>query len=998
MARKIILDTAYTFTPSTKTIVIPRFIARERLLLITNVTTNKVIYNFSDSALTATSYTNSTTNMVESTTIVLNYNTASMSSTDKLQITIDEFAESFTPADTQLDPTNKFRVSQPQALIDTDFEYGMQVSKWENLALTNNRPFAYAYPVFIPNITGIAFPQNGRTVTVTTSAAHGLSVGQAITVQDTYLNIANGNFIIETVPTTTTFTYTARAINTSSTVTAIFDANKSAIYQGSLYAGAAIGSTPSFSVTGNAVTVTTSIPHGLALGNEIALYGITGTNPPNGSFIVASVTSPTVFTFYALSAPSGLTTTGAVLYVRPQAQFLHRPFDGGVIFTSNGTSNNEQSIRQTRRYFRYQSGKGIQLSSGTLLKPSLQLDALTSSGTTVTVQTKEQHNIQPGSSVTISGANEAAYNGTFVVNNITGFNTFTYTALTVPSATTASGHYYASVTGWYGATNRLGMFDFQNGLFFEFDGQNLYAVRRNSTYQVAGRVTVTNGSNTVTQTDASYATSFNKQLAVGDFIVLRGQSYRVQGIASDTSLTISPAYRGTTSTFVTVSKTVDTRVPQSAWNLDKMDGTGPSGYNLDLSKMQMFYIDYTWYGAGFVRWGVRGPNGNIIYVHRMPNNNVNAEAYMRSGNLPARYESNTFATTTQITANVASTDTSINVSSTTGFAPTGTLAIRSGSATEYVNYTGITATSFTGLTRAQAGATTNVTIAAGSNIGTVSAATGIQVGQRVSHTNFPDNTFVTAIAGTTITFSNSATVANPTSVIFAPMSGSAQTFTYSATAPVSVESAYPTYAPSISHWGTSVIMDGRYDDDKSLLFTFGQTAFTNIAAGASKALLSIRVAPSVDNGTPAAFGARDLMNRMQLILRALDVTTKTSGATFLVTAILNGIPSSATAWTNAVKNATGVANSSLAQIADYAGGTTTVSNGEVTGGFLVSSTTSIDLTTVRDLGNSILGGGGANANTNIYPDGPDVLTISVTNLGASAIDVLGRLSWTEAQA
>ena len=35
-----------------------------------------------------------------------------------------------------------------------------------------------------------------------------------------------------------------------------------------------------------------------------------------------------------------------------------------------------------------------------------------------------------------------------------------------------------------------------------------------------------------------------------------------------------------------------------------MDGTGPSGYNLDLSKMQMYYIDYSWYGAGFVRWGL----------------------------------------------------------------------------------------------------------------------------------------------------------------------------------------------------------------------------------------------------------------------------------------------------------------------------------------------------------------------------------------------------------
>ena len=56
MARKAIIDTYYTFTPSTNTIRIPRVIQRERLVLITNVTTNQVIYNFSDASLKATSH------------------------------------------------------------------------------------------------------------------------------------------------------------------------------------------------------------------------------------------------------------------------------------------------------------------------------------------------------------------------------------------------------------------------------------------------------------------------------------------------------------------------------------------------------------------------------------------------------------------------------------------------------------------------------------------------------------------------------------------------------------------------------------------------------------------------------------------------------------------------------------------------------------------------------------------------------------------------------
>jgi len=57
-----------------------------------------------------------------------------------------------------------------------------------------------------------------------------------------------------------------------------------------------------------------------------------------------------------------------------------------------------------------------------------------------------------------------------------------------------------------------------------------------------------------------------------------------------------------------------------------------------------------------------------------------------------------------------------------------------------------------------------------------------------------------------------------------------------------------------------------------------------------------------------------------------------------------------------------------------------------------------DMTFIRDLGTSILSGGTGTAGYGIYPDGPDVLTIAVTNLTASANTVSGRFSWTEAQA
>jgi len=862
MARKAILETGYTFTPSTNTVIIPRVIPRERLILITNVTTNTVIYNFSDSNLKANTYTVSTSGGTNTTTVVLNYNTAGMSSTDKLQIIVDEYDEKFTPSEAYVDPVNKFRVSTPQALIDTDFEYGSQVTKWENLAMINNRPFAYPSSVGVGTINSITLANGSRTVTVGLAAA-APGIGTAITVQDAYLNIANGNFIVETNSGAgnTIFTYTARATNTT-TVTDIFDPNKTGIFSGTTYTNAQIGGTPTFSWTsGTAIPVTTTVPHGLAIGNEVSVVGTSQANA-NGSFVVSTITSSTAFTYYSTTAPAA-NPTGGRIFVRPQGQFLHRPFDGGIIFTSNSNGNFEQAIRQTRRYFRYQSGKGIQVSSGTILKPSLQIDSLTATGvsvgSTIRVQTKEQHNIQaatPGTQITISGVNESGYNGTYTVNSVTGYNSFNVTSTSGIGSTVASGTYNCSVSSWFGCSNRLGSFDAQNGVLFEFDGQTLFAVRRSSTYQLAGKVTATNGSNTITQTNAAFPTVFAKQLNIGDFIVLRGQSYRVVDIASDTSMTISPSYRGATADYVIMSKTVDTKYPQSTWNIDKCDGTGPSGYNIDLTKMQMFYIDYSWYGAGFIRWGFRGPDGNVIYCHKIPNNNVNTEAYMRSGNLPARYESESLPPTTKITGNVGASDTFVGIASTAGFPSAGTIVVRNANTYEYMNYAGIGTTAFTGVTRARSGSTSlALTVASGSNVATATT-TNLQVGQRVIG-GFPEGTYVSSIGTGNITLSQAATAANPT-VIIPPMGASTgQSFTFSATDPVAVELAFPTYGPSISHWGTSVIMDGRYDDDKSLVFTYGQRIVTNITPGATRALLAIRVAPSVDNGVAAAFGQRD---------------------------------------------------------------------------------------------------------------------------------------------
>jgi len=81
----------------------------------------------------------------------------------------------------------------------------------------------------------------------------------------------------------------------------------------------------------------------------------------------------------------------------------------------------------------------------------------------------------------------------------------------------------------------------------------------------------------------------------------------------------------------------DTKILQSNWNVDKLDGTGISSYNLDFTKTQLFVIDFEWLGVGRIRFGFY-IYGIIYYCHQVNNVNTLTAPYMRSPNLPIRYE------------------------------------------------------------------------------------------------------------------------------------------------------------------------------------------------------------------------------------------------------------------------------------------------------------------------------------------------------------------------
>jgi hypothetical protein len=845
------------------------------------------------------------------------------------------------------DPVGKMRVSNPKSLIDTDFEYGQQPTKWESIGLANNRQSTYFIPQAARVVTAVTGDGTTRTVVVSMASTTGFSVGSPIFIQNSLSPAANGWYYVTAVNAGVSVTYIASGVVANGNQ---FAAEYTFVYLGYFYSGCGIDltGTSAFTSSTTTVTCTTTGPHGLGVGSLIYVVGTTAatSDPPNGAWVVATVPTNNTFTFSVVTAPVGAisNTAGQTnLYARTAGGVESRPFDGGVAFSAGSNQPNAQQIRQTRRYFRYQSGKSIQFSTGSSLKPNLFVQSVTASGTTVTVTTLYAHNMSVGARIVTTGCTQNEYNGNYAIASVPSATTLTYTVPVAPTVSPATGFpIRVSPFSWYGSSNRIGFFDQQNGLFFEFDGQTLYAVWRNSVQQIQGTVNVTNGSTLVTGTGTLLATG--GALSPGDFVVIRGMSYRITNIVSNTVMHVSPEYRGASSTNAIMSKTVDTRVPQSAWS-DPLDGTGPSGYTLDLTRMQMWYIDYSWYGAGFARFGMRTTRGNIAYVYQFTNNNVQYEAYMRSGNMAAHYESNGIGAITKTTATLASATTTggvINVASTAGFAPSGSIKVSSAAvagAVEYISYSAITPTTITIAGRAQTGG-----------------------------------------------------------------AASAQTFTYSASAPVAVEFAAPDTLASISHWGSSVIMDGGFDDDKSLIFNYGMTSVVTTTSTTPVVLAAIRIAPSVDNNTIGLLGARAIINRMQLQLDSLGLYT--TGTGYLINLVLNGV-TGGTAFTGGfvapVQQAGGI-TSSLAQVALNTSLGTTMSGGEsVYAGYTdPTGATTLDLSGVRDLGNSILGGGTTNtipsAQAGFYPDGPDILYVVAVPLTNTSSTILARIGWKEAQA
>jgi hypothetical protein len=959
MARQLVEK--YIFSPNVAgsgTVKFPGKVDLTQLLIIANKTQQTNIYAIGDPTKNGTiSYnptdttfmggSNQYSEQVGATTVTFAANTSEMLSTDVLSIYSDApkyIGNVVRPYAFGVDAIERQRIASPQSLIDADFEYGLQPTKWQNYTDIRGIPGIYEKPgldLFITDITSDG--GNPSVMTVTCSQTHGLSIATPVIIFGcagvSNASRSEGAFVISTVPSSTTFTYFAKGI-VGTNGTSVFNQSTYA-RRGGFYAGSGL---PITGYTSNAaspsvITVTCSANHGLIAGSPIVnVVTSTGTNHNlmGGNFFVETVPTANTFTFTArVGGAVQNSSIVATSYTRSDAFVQHRPFDGGVNLGTFLPSHGASVSRQTKKYMRYQSGKGILWTSGVLFNPVLNLDQISAAATTVgsviTVSTEIDHGLQAGCTVEIAGVVTSGYNGTYGVVSIVNESSFTVSAQAVLGSTTAviTNLPRVTVKNWIGASTRVGAFDDQNGLFWEFDGQELAVVKRSATYQLSGFISVTSGSQLITGT----STRFTQQLKAGDSIVIRGMTYRVGSITDDTTMTINPEYRGVNnSSGIKIAQVIDQRVPQSQFNFDKIDGSGISGYAVNLNKMQMLGISFSWYGAGFIDFMLRGPDGNMIPVHRMKQNNVNDEAYMRTGNSAVRYQAINESARDRLATAMNDSVTSIVLNDASRFPATGGTVLIDH---EYINYTGKAGNTLTGCTRGAS--------------------------------------FTMFVGGSTKTFSGGSAASHAVGNGFN-----------------AVTLITCTCAPIVNHWGSSYIMDGGFDSDRGYYFNYAGIGNT-IPANTSETQFFLRLAPSVSNSIAGNFGDRDLINRSQLLLQKLQVQSDQSVQVY---GILNpgNIDASSLTWTAVNTTALG-SQPSFAQISTST--STAATPGEQNFSTLgqPNGFAEIDLSQLKELTNSAIGG------YSNYPDGPDVLAIVVRNLSATnAATVSVNLFWSEAQA
>jgi hypothetical protein len=187
---------------------------------------------------------------------------------------------------------------------------------------------------------------------------------------------------------------------------------------------------------------------------------------------------------------------------------------------------------------------------------------------------------------------------------------------------------------------------FDSQLEYGLDTVRSFAATANGTMAaVSSNGSVTSGSNAVGPVDSNTRMCpITVSTTNGHYSIVQSRPYLryrpgkshlvfVTGIFSTGSGSTASIVRRTS----TSGSAVDNSVAQSSWNIDKLDGTGPSGITIDFTKTQILVIDAQWLGVGRVRVGF-DIDGVIYPAHQFLNANTLTVAYTQTFNLPVRFE------------------------------------------------------------------------------------------------------------------------------------------------------------------------------------------------------------------------------------------------------------------------------------------------------------------------------------------------------------------------
>jgi hypothetical protein len=256
-----------------------------------------------------------------------------------------------------IDPVTKLRVSNPENLIDTDFEYGLQPTKWETVELINNTPsfFSKSGDTTIDAILSITTNAGTREITVKTGLDHQLAVGIPIQVTGTKSTTADGSYIINSLPNATTFTYLCKD---DQPTTASIEDLYSSIITGEFFQGSQLKiSDETGIITDGAsistLTVTTDSTHGFGINTPFYFLNINSTI--SQEFQAANTETKS---FDASNSATAQTFDGSNTLSSINLDFSNSAVVGGVTsnITSTSPANDTVTVQHGSENF---SGKPI---------------------------------------------------------------------------------------------------------------------------------------------------------------------------------------------------------------------------------------------------------------------------------------------------------------------------------------------------------------------------------------------------------------------------------------------------------------------------------------------------------------------------------------------------------------------------------------------------------------------------------------------------------------